>query len=195
MLNDRHVSLDIEACGEVLLSLGAVEFDPRSGRVTTLALEANMGEFYGVPSIEGQLARGLKIDAGAWRWLLEQPDAARMTIAKDAAPAEVVLSNFCAWYARRADAWCWAYPTSFDLPVIERACRAFGIRPPWKWTKTLDGRTLWRLACQMDPSLEKIEKEANPSPHHALEDAKAQARWFAKYLVPIVGGAPAGERK
>jgi hypothetical protein len=45
------------------------------------------------------------------------------------------------------------------------------------------------LACAIDPALERIEKEANPCPHHALADAKEQARWFAKYLAPVAGGA------
>lgn len=178
MIDELHVSLDIEACGEILLSLGAVDFDPKTGSVND--------QFYCVPSIDDQLARGLKVDAGAWLWLLEQPDAARLTIARDSTPAEAAISSFCAWYARRASAYCWAYPTSFDLPVIERACRTFGIRPPWKWTKTMDARTLWKLACANDPDMGNIEKVANPSEHHALSDAKEQAIWIAKYLPAVL---------
>jgi len=174
MRDEKHVSLDIEACGEIVLSIGACEFDPHTG--------AALNRFYCVPSIADQLAKGLKPDAGALVWFLKQSPEARLAVADVQAPAEVELSQFCAWYARRDDAWCWAYPTSFDLPVIERACRAFGIRPPWKWTKTMDGRTLWRLACERNPDAEKIEKSANAAPHHALEDAVEQAKWYAAYM-------------
>jgi len=175
MLNDIHVSVDIEACGEVLLSIGACSFDPTSGR--------SISEFSGVPSVEDQLRVGLAMDAGAFAWLMKQPDATRSALSVTD-PAEVVLSRFRSWL--RLDAWVWAYPTSFDLPVIERVCRKFGVRPPWKWTKTMDGRTLWQLACSVDPAMKRIEESANPSPHHALEDAKEQARWFSKYLAPLL---------
>lgn len=171
ILDDKHVSLDIEACGEVLMSIGAVEFDPRTGE--------SGPHFYCVPSIKEQLDVGLKMDASAFLWWLKQDDAARAAV-QTQEPAGMACARFGLWCDR--DAWVWAYPTSFDLPVIARVFAAFNVQVPWKWTRTMDGRTLWRLACAIDPAMEKIEKEANPAPHHAMEDAKEQAKWYAKYL-------------
>jgi hypothetical protein len=69
MLDDPHVSVDIEACGEVLMSLGACTFDPRTGEAAS--------EYYGVPDIGQQVKKGLRLDADAFRWWLKQSDEAR----------------------------------------------------------------------------------------------------------------------
>ena len=175
----KHVSIDIEACGEVLLSVGACVFDPRSGEI---------GEtFYAVLSAQPQMDRGLRMDGGAFEWWLKQSAETHAAVANPQDP-ESELSRLHAYMARVGNCWLWAYPTSFDLPVIERACKAFGVRSPWKWTQTLDGRTLWRLACALDPAMAKIEKDG-PAAHNALEDAKQQAGWFARYLAPVLRGA------
>lgn len=174
LLDEVHVSVDIEACGEVLVSLGACEFNPRTG-------EAGR-EFYGVPSIKDQMGAGLKMDAGAFLWWLKQ-DAATLEAVWAQQDAHEVLFRFSEWL--HPDAWVWAYPTSFDLPVIERVYRTYDLRCPWTWTKTMDGRTLWRLACDINPELEKVERNANPAAHNALADAKEQAGWFARYLNPL----------
>lgn len=175
-----HVSLDIEACGEVLLSVGACEFSPETG--------AHGATFYGVLAVQPQLDKGLKMDGGAWEWWLKQSDAARRALDKPEAP-EVVLPRLHAFMAQMGECWLWAYPTSFDLPVVARVCGAFGVRPPWKWTRTMDGRTLWQLACAIDPKMAEIEREAGDAGHHALTDAMQQATWFAKYLAPVLRGA------
>jgi hypothetical protein len=178
LFDEVHVSVDIEACGEVLVSLGACVFDPRIGEPGTC--------FYGVPNMKDQTARGLKLDADAFSWWLKQNNKAREAVMLNR-PAEEVLSGWRSWWAQLGgDPWLWAYPTSFDLPVIAHVYDVFGLRPPWKWTRTLDGRTLWQLAIAIDPDMAKIEAEAGPCPHHALEDAKEQARWFARYLTPVV---------
>ena len=182
MLDDLHVSLDIEACGEVLLSIGACTFNPRTGE--------SLSEFYGVPSVGEQMQAGLRLDADAFAWWLRQDEEARAAI-QTQDHASLVLHQFSEWVDRKA--WVWAYPTSYDLSVIERVYRAFHKRVPWTWTKTMDGRTLWRLACANDSALERIEKEANPCPHHALADAKEQARWFAHYLPAVLAAKEADD--
>ena len=189
----KHVSIDIEACGEVLLSVGAVVFDPLTGGMPTVSSIKDSGgmEFYGVLSAQPQMDRGLKMDGGAFEWWLKQSQQARDSLASPRDP-EVVLSELHSFMARVGDCWLWAYPTSFDLPVIERVCKTFGLRSPWKWTRTMDGRTLWRLACSLDPECAKVEKDG-PAAHNALEDARQQARWFARYLTPVLRGASLAE--
>lgn len=186
MINGVHVSIDIEACGEVLMSLGACTFDPQTGESLT--------EFYGVLDMGQQIKRGLRFDAAAFSWWLQQSDEARAAV-REPKSVKSVLHDFSLWMPEGA--WAWAYPTSFDLPVIANVYRAFDKRVPWKWTNTLDGRTLWRLACAINPALERVEKDANPTPHHALADAKEQARWFARYLPAVLGisAEPAQERE
>ena len=72
MLNDVHVSLDIEACGEIVLSIGACTFDPRTGE--------ELSPCYVVPSIVDQIRAGLRPDGDALLWLLKQSDGCREAI-------------------------------------------------------------------------------------------------------------------
>ena len=176
-LEGFHVSLDIEACGEIVLSLGACVFDPATGEAAS--------SLYIVPSIDRQLRYGLRPDAGALIWLLKQSDQARKAITDAQADPASEFDEFRKWWPS-PEAWCWAYPTSFDLPVVERAMKAFDKRPPWKWTKTMDGRTLWQLAIARDADMAKIERESNSAEHHALFDAQQQARWYARYLSAVI---------
>ena len=177
MMKGNHISIDIEACGEIVLSIGACNFNPTTG-------EQVGPPFYCVPSVTQQLAAGLRPDGDALLWLLKQSDGCREAIYRTQQHPIEAFNALREWWIDR-ESWAWAYPTSFDLPVIQRAMQAFGLQPPWKWTKTMDGRTLWRLACHMSPALEKIERESTPVEHHALEDARQQAKWYARYLVPI----------
>ena len=171
-----HVSLDIEACGEVVLSIGACTFDADTGDA--------LASFYCVPSVKDQMAAGLRLDADALLWLLKQSDAARAAIYGPQANAKDEFTSFGAWFPK--EAWTWAYPTSFDLPVIERAMKTFGLRPPWNWRRTMDGRTLWQLAMARDARMADVEKTAPEVEHHALSDAREQAKWYAKYLAAVL---------
>ena len=174
MTEEKHVSLDIEACGEVLLSIGACEFDPLTGQTDN--------PFYVVVEAQPQIDAGLRMDGGAFNWWLKQSDGARAAIATvPAARPPDSLEALRRWWPDR-NAWCWAYPTSYDLPVIARVAARFEVKPPWKWQRTMCGRTLWQLACMVDPKMAEIEKVANPAAHHALADAQEQAEWYAKYL-------------
>jgi len=126
------------------------------------------------------------MDAGAFAWWLKQSDQARSAISTptDETVKNMLkrLENFCKPHGLRT----WAYPTSYDLPIIARLCGRFKMRVPWKWTETMDARTLWKLAKEIKPDADRIEVE-NPIPHHALEDAKEQAKWIAAYLKVIQG--------
>lgn len=184
-MND--ISLDIEACGEVVLSIGACEFDRSTGTIGR--------EFYVVPSIAEQLAAGLKIDGPALLWWFKQADAARAAITDpEQVPCVDAIRMFRDWFlsgrtlntrgdlpAVKDDVILWAYPTSYDLPIVAKFCHTFGLRPPWRWTSTMDARTLWKLALMVDPDLKRVETEATVE-HHALEDAKQQAKWIVAYL-------------
>jgi len=179
------VSLDIEACGEVVLSIGACEFDRATGTIDA--------EFYVVLDVAPQLAAGLRMDAGAFIWWLKQSDLARVAVCTDPQAPAAALTAFGTWLRRdKQSPWVWAYPTSYDLPAIERCCRAFGVKVPWQWTRTMDARTLWQLAIRADPRMAKIEKDAGKTDHHALADAKQQVVWIMRYLSALPA-APAEE--
>ncbi len=182
-----HVSLDIEALGEVVVSIGACRFDLSSGE--------SHEEFYRVLNVDLQLEKGLKASGEAFLWWLRQSDEAQQAVYLSTAHAPVpALIDFAEWLntigvaTNRKNAWFWAYPTSFDLPIIERVARAFGLRAPWHWPQTIDGRTLWQLALAKDPGMKRVEQDPAEVDHHALHDAKQQARWYAAYWKAVMGG-------
>lgn len=174
----HDVSIDIEACGEVLLSIGACTFDPHSGEIKQ--------SYYTTLPVQEQLDLGLKMDGRTFLWWLQQSDAARKALSTVSPQPNLqdTLDNFSAWMNHPyLEPRVWAYPASYDLPVIARVYRAAKMRVPWKWTKTMCARTLWNLACEINPELLKIEKIEDPDQHHALADAIRQAGWITKYLV------------
>ena len=179
-MSETHISLDIEACGEVLMSIGLCSFDIETGNI--------LSELYVVFPIQEQLNAGLKMEEGAFLWWLDQDKSAREAITKNQPKLpddmKAQLAKVRKWWPE-FDAFTWAYPTSYDLPIVERAFKTFGMKPPWKWTKTMDARTLWQLAMKREPGIEKVEAE-NPVPHHALEDAKEQARWISRYMKSVI---------
>jgi len=169
----NNVSLDIEACGEVVLSVGAVTFEDGTGVIGS--------RFYVVLDLKDQLDAGLKMDGEAFWWWMKQSEAARAIAGQlRARPADALQSLRSWWPDREARTWC--YPSSYDLPVLARVFAAFHVKPPWRWTATLDVRTLWKLACEVAPSAAEIERDKGPDEHNALADAERQARWVARYL-------------
>ena len=174
-MNDS-ISVDIEACGQVVLSIGACKFNEETGVI---------GEtFYSVLGVNEQIKRGLQMDAGSFNWWLKQSDVARQALSGEQEPVKDALKRL-EQFAQPHGSRVWAYPTSYDLPIIANLCGVYGVRVPWKWTETMCARTLWKLAMQHQPGIERIESE-NPLPHHALEDAKEQARWITAYLKAVL---------
>jgi hypothetical protein len=178
----KNVMLDIESCGDVVLSIGAVHFDPHTGQT--------LHEFEVVLSVEDQIQRGLQMSGGAFFWWLKQSEAARFAITNHAPgtfPGDAisdlrtfVWNRYDETYSN--DPFVWAYPTSFDLPLIHRLAQAYQVRTPWKWTQTMDARTLWQLAIAKDKAAAEIEAIDDPDRHTALSDARRQAGWVARYL-------------
>jgi hypothetical protein len=181
MGNVRDISLDIEACGDVVVSIGACEFDLVTG---------DIGETrYWILDLQKQLNAGLKMDGKAFEWWLTLSNEARQAVTASVKrnPAAVIeeLRAFI-WHDKEA-ARVWAYPTSYDLPVIARMCGAFKVKVPWRWTETMDARTLWKLALMVKPDLARVEIEATIE-HHALADAEQQAKWIVAYMKPVLEG-------
>jgi hypothetical protein len=173
------ISLDVEACGEVLLSIGACTFNPYSGTI------GNQCSW--VFPIQEQLDLGLKMDGKTFTWWLQQSEFARRALVPNGTlpPLQECLEHFAYWMDPLQERKVWAYPASYDLPLIARVFGAAKIRVPWKWTKTMCARTLWHLACERNPQMQEIEKVENPNQHVAVDDAVEQAGWITKYLSAV----------
>lgn len=188
----RDVMIDIETLGEPVLSIGACAFDIDTGII--------QGDFYCVVDLESQLRAGLAVEASAFHWWLRQSDVARDAIAVPTHDPGTAIESLRAFvFGEKATVSglgvepiagstgpaadrVWAYPVSFDLSRLARLCSAINVKVPWTWTNSMDARTLWKLALEVDPAAAKIEKKAtSEKDHHALADAIEQAGWVAKY--------------
>lgn len=163
----KHVMVDLETLGTapgcVILSVGAVEFDPAEG----------LGrEFYAVIHTESCTDAGLFIDPDTKAWWDKQKAEARQVL-EDAEDENVsnslsaVLKEFGAWLPKGAIVW--GNGADFDNPILSAAYKAVGEKQPWgNW----NGRC-YRTLKNMFPAV-KLVREGTY--HNALSDAISQAK-------------------
>lgn len=169
-----NVMLDIETMGttpgSMIVAIGACTFDPGTTGIFVRRT------FYARVELDGQQVYGLRIDPGTALWWMRQDDAARMEL-QDASRRSLVSAlidlsdTLSEWCGRGGDLRLWANGANFDPCILEAAWRAaFCDNPtPWRYHEVRCARTLYDLA--------GIDRQAYPPriPHHALEDALAQA--------------------
>lgn len=158
----KRVMLDIETMGNgpqsAILSIGAADFD--SDRTFLVNVD-----------LQSCLDAGLKVDGSTIMWWLGQSAEAREALGKRALPLRDALQQFREWLCSAPVAWVgelWAYPASFDLVIIENACRAVGVSVPWHYRAPRCLRTLAAVAGVPKPS---------ETPHEACKDAQMQVGW------------------
>lgn len=158
--------VDIETLGlepgAAILSIGAVEF-------TTDGLG---DEFYREINLRSCQESGLEIDAGTLEWWFGQDDAVT-DVLSGGDPLGLVLNQFYEWYPGGAEVW--ANSPSFDCRHLEEAFDAVDLTEPWEYYEERDVRTLKSL-----PGAANIPWDGDK--HHALDDAKHQARFVAETL-------------
>lgn len=143
----------------VVLSLGAVHFDPYSDW---------FGEsIYFRINLDDQDALGREIDPGTLEWWSKQDPA----IMEEAFSEEGRLPLAYAIDQFHKFAWgCdnfWSHGATFDLVIIENIYKQLKKPIPWNYWQLRDTRTLFDLG--VDPEMPKDNK------HDALEDAVRQA--------------------
>jgi hypothetical protein len=162
--------------GSVILSIGAVLFDP------ALPVEECIGgEFYTVVSTTSCIEYGLQTSQDTVDWWARQSAEARTVIdqANDNNGLETnslytaldLLAKFIPPAAR-----VWSNGANFDQPLLDVAYNRVGKQIPWKYYNSRCYRTI--VALRAD------EKKLRPPvvcAHNALEDAK----WQTKHMVNV----------
>lgn len=166
-----HVMLDLETLGTrpgcSVLSIGAVEFDPHSGKLGS--------EFYEVISRRSCRDKGLLEDADTIAWWSRQNAQAKKVL-DDAEACKQGLGGALVLFTRylekfgKRNLYVWGCGADFDQPIIA-ACYATVSYPlPWLYYNNRCYRTLRALG--------KVSGDAPPRHgvyHNALDDAKTQA--------------------
>lgn len=166
----RDVMWDLETLrqrpGCVILSVGAVGFDPETGELGP--------EFYEVISKQSCIDATLHIDSDTLAWWMKQSPEARKVLAEAelpiARPLGGVLSELTAWFHKNfgPDVFVWGNGSDFDNAILAHAYRAVRQRQPWKFWNSGCHRTLKRLR----PGIEIVRQGTH---HNALDDARDQA--------------------
>jgi len=159
----KHLMVDMETLAvsprTVILSLGAVHFDPYSDKITD--------EIYLKLNLDDQDKLGREIDPNTLDWWAKQDPK----IMEEAFSSDNRISVADALEAFHKFAWgCdkfWSHGATFDLVILEDLYRQFNKPLPWHYWQLRDTRTLFDLG--YDPKMPKENK------HDALQDAIRQA--------------------
>lgn len=173
----KDVMVDLETLGTVpgcvLLSIGAVAFNPRNGDVDEQG-------FYTAIKISGQEDAGLHICPRTQAWWDDQSPEARKVFDDPGAQllGEALLAFNRYLYNFGADVRLWGNGADFDNALLSAAYRAANVSPHVKPYNGRCYRTLKNLAPHI-----KMEKR-HGTHHNALDDARSQAA----HLLRIIEG-------
>ena len=172
----NNVMLDIETLGtkpgSVVLSIGAVYFDPDDGIGA---------EFYREIALESSQAVGMTIDADTLRWWLAEgkEGALRSILNGGNDPLLDVLLALTAWFnssgrGNPAKVQVWGCGAGFDQVLVKDAYARVGLPVPWQFWNERCFRTL--KALRPDIQAERVNN------HNALSDARNQAEHACRLL-------------
>lgn len=184
-MTQKDISIDIETlgtqAGAIVLSIGAVKFN-RFGPINTDSLGE---EFYAVLEVESQLERGRTRDDGTVAWWMKQSVEARAAAFDNPhrESTEEVLSRLYDFIADDFSFDCriWGNGSDFDNTIVRSLFESYGYTElPWQFWNNRCFRTMKSEFKTIAPA-PKFEGV----PHHALHDAKHQARHLQQIMAKI----------
>ena len=172
-----QILIDIETLGTqtgcVVLSIGAVQFDPATNSVTR--------EFYSRLDVSHQLQSGLAVDADTQRWWSCQTKEAQFAAFHETCGIQslrfsLVLQRLANFIPQRSEVY--GNSPSFDCDILSHLYQVAGIPLPWspfdeRCFRTL--KNLFPIPTADIPPFEGIK-------HHALHDARHEARHLMTIL-------------
>ena len=175
-----HMMVDLETMGKKpgapIVSVGAVFFDPASGKTGA--------EYYQVISLESSMSFGAKPDASTILWWLKQSPEARSAIVVDDTVGLVeALEHFLDFIAENAangskNVQLWGNGSSFDCSLLEAAFELadtpFPI-PRWNYR---DVRTVVELGKAVGLN-SRYDIPFEGDQHNALADARHQVKYVS----------------
>lgn len=172
----KHIMIDIEtlstAKNAVVLSIGAVLFDPKSGKI--------LDEFYKELRLSDQANR--KVDVSTVQWWIGQvaqhPERASLFLQElydnkcTARNALLLLRDFIGSHRVADHDLCvWACDPDFDLDILATLYAEYGLNVPWKYYEPKSVRTVRMLGKEL--GLPKLD---DTKTHNALEDCIRQVK-------------------
>ena len=168
---DDPVMSDLETLGtrprSVILSIGAVKFDPDSGETHS--------DIYIVINKQSCLDVGMEIDPGTVKWWDAQ-DADAKKVLTEAEHSVIgikeALQRFSDWIDPSATIW--GNGSDFDNAMLQEAYKLCGLKQPWAFWNNRCYRTMKNMV--------NVQHKRNGTHHNALDDARYQAEHLMKIL-------------
>ena len=173
----KHFSLDIETLGSrinpVLLSIGlyemkeSIEEEPDTNNLFVVNID-----------IDSCLEAGLTVNGDTIKWWFEQSNKAKEALFTPRPQAlTTAIGLLGGWYENRRNLSyngvnkIWSHAT-FDIPRLDDACHAVGLKMPWSYRDCRDIRTL------VDGIEDQVteRKRGHPLEHTCGWDAFAQGQ-------------------
>ncbi len=180
-----HLMLDLETLGTgpdaKIVQIALVPFDA-SG-------------IYGERAWNGYVTGDTgSVDQSTIEWWITQSEDARKRLANGLKngldPAGAILS-LNLWYqneVKRAGGdiyGIWAWPASFDFPIMESFFRRHSFRAPYSYKLIRCARTMAQTATCVRPDLQPVEPSAALVAHDAKDDCIAQANVVREHFFRI----------
>ncbi|WP_337015540.1 exonuclease [Leclercia sp. AS011] len=175
-----HLMVDLETMGKKpgapIVSVGAVFFDPASGKTGA--------EFYQVISLESSMSFGARPDASTILWWLKQSPEARSAIVVDDTVGLVeALEQFLDFIAENAangskNVQLWGNGSSFDCSLLEAAFELADTPFPIPHWNYRDVRTVVELGKAVGLN-SRYDIPFEGDQHNALADARHQVKYVS----------------
>lgn len=180
----KHIMIDLETLdtkpSAVVVSLGAVAFDPFSGE-----LGEQLSVSFAGTGLDTQMKLGRTVSGSTLIWWAQQNDAVRAQLSGGDTHTDILdgLSQFGAFITRNGnnDACVWGNGAAFDNVILASLYNTFKREAPWSFSKDRCYRTMKNLYGRNIP-LERLGEH-----HNALADALSQATHLARIFHHING--------
>lgn len=172
---NTHIMIDLETMGSTpngaIAQIGYAVFDADDADADIIeARSLNV-------DIASSMKAGMPLDASTIKWWLEQSEAARKGLFD---PKPMTLMNAIGAlgeaYRLHKPVATWAYPTSFDIAILEAAHKYIGFEVPWHYRTVRDARTL--IAQVIDRSELDGLSVSGATVHDGRNDCINQIRWL-----------------
>ncbi len=178
------VMVDLETLGQrpgcVILSIGAVAFDPVAGRFGQ--------QFHTIINRDDCIAHGLVEDLETLAWWKRQSPEARAVLRRALeSPVGLIpaLEAFAAFVKAQAGKVCmWGNGADFDNAILAHTYNLVGIKQPWMFWNSRCFRTLKNLRPEITVPRTGLH-------HDALADAQHQAEHAVALFAGMRTGAQA----
>lgn len=187
----KHIMVDIEtlstAVNAAVLSIGAVEFDPMSGKIER--------EFYSELDLANQAGRHIDVNTMQW-WIkqclvntdniefLTKPNSHKDNIDFVLVRLGAFLVGNDTHYVKRAEGYekiaLWACDPDFDIAILADLYKEHNLILPWKYSEPKSVRTVRMLT-----QIAGMEIPVQEADHNALNDCIRQAKEVSYFIANL----------